>query len=131
MCNYEAPRDICRVSLDTEWPTGKNQDRLRAHIIPSLMASPQTASNVCDDEAPHEICCMNLGTRTSAFEPVARIATCILEFQGRLPAHLISSAMASPSFLETMCSSVALHDTCPKNLDIERPTLVILGRPWA
>ena len=132
MCNDEAPHDICRVSLDTELPTGKNQDRLRTQIIPSLMAPPpRTTSNACHDEAPHEICRMNLDTRTSAFEPAARIATRILESKGRLPAHLISSAVASPSFLKTMCSSVALHDTCLKNLDIERPTLVILGRPWA
>ena len=96
----EALFDICRRHLGIESPTLVILDRLLAKIFSSVMAalrlhralkvtilaptmssltaSPQTASNLYDDEAPHNICCMNRPAAKitmSIFEPAAILVT--------------------------------------------------------
>jgi len=86
----EAPHDICRMNLDMEWPTPKNENRLLAQIISSLTASPRTASNLYDDEAPHDICTMN--------RPVAKITMSVFE-----PAAI--RVTSSPRYSKNMLNS--------------------------
>jgi hypothetical protein len=95
----EVPHDICRASLDTERPTHKNQDRLRAQIMSSLTASPRAAGNVGNDEALLDTCRANLDITMGIFEPAARIATCILEFQrSRCHKHLPATKITMSIF---------------------------------
>ena len=52
--------------------------KIPAPNISSLAASPRTASNLYDDEAPHNICCMNRPAAKitmSIFEPAAILVT--------------------------------------------------------
>ena len=91
--------DIYRRHLGIESPTLVILDSLLAKILSSLMAlrlhralkvtilapnissltaSPRTASNLYDDEAPHNICCMNRPAAKitmSVFEPAATLVT--------------------------------------------------------
>lgn len=96
----EALLDICHRHLGIESPTLVILDSLLAKIFSSLMAalrlhrtlkvkisapnisslaaSPRTASNLYDDEAPHNICCMNRPAAKitmSIFEPAAILVT--------------------------------------------------------
>ena len=93
--------------LDMEGPTRMNRDRLRAQIISSLTASPRTASNMYDSEAPHDVCRTNLDMEW----PTGKN-------QGRLRAQIISSLTASPRTASNMYDDEAPHDVCRTNLDI-------------